>query len=142
MEIRNGPNFTSPIIGDKRCGSTLPDPIMSDGNELHLHFHSDETMTGHGFKMTVSGGKTTMETFIHKASNFVWTFNPSNLVKIFTVAVGQGVQSCEDELATKKCRRRQAKGKCDKIGTRRKCQKTCGFCGNDYMLSFLSKLGD
>ena len=63
MEISNGPNITFPSIGGKKCGNSLPSPIISDNNELHLHFHSDATTTGKGFKIKVlSFGKMSIGT--------------------------------------------------------------------------------
>jgi len=54
LEIRNGPNLTFPTIKGKICGNSKPSPVISEGNELHLHFHSDESTTGRGFQIDVS----------------------------------------------------------------------------------------
>ena len=53
MAIRNGPDETSPMIGRKRCGNNVPAPIISEGNELHLHLHSDYSVTSSGFEIKV-----------------------------------------------------------------------------------------
>ena len=57
MDVRNGPDATSPRIGERRCGSDLPGPIISEGNELYLHFHSDYSVSRSGFEIKVSKSK-------------------------------------------------------------------------------------
>ena len=53
LEIRDGKDESSPIIGEKLCGDDLPDQIISTKNELFLKFHSDNTNENVGFKIKV-----------------------------------------------------------------------------------------
>ena len=39
-----------------------------------------------------------------------------------------GLSACEDEQPQRKCAKKRAKGKCGKMGTQRKCVRTCGVC--------------
>ena len=53
LEIRDGGDENSPIIGEKLCGDNFPEQIISTSNELFLKFHSDETNENVGFKIKV-----------------------------------------------------------------------------------------
>ena len=44
--------FDGDIDLGKYCGSTLPDPILSFTNVATVHFHSDSTVNGEGFRVT------------------------------------------------------------------------------------------
>lgn len=50
LEIRNGRNSNSPLIG-KFCGSNLPRLITSHGNYIFLRFISDASMQNRGFEL-------------------------------------------------------------------------------------------
>ncbi|XP_050561143.1 cubilin-like [Spodoptera frugiperda] len=54
LEIRNGANENSPLIG-QYCGVFQSRRIVSLSNALHLHFHSDYYLTGSGFKIEWDG---------------------------------------------------------------------------------------
>ncbi|KAJ8727243.1 hypothetical protein PYW08_015640 [Mythimna loreyi] len=54
LEIRNGGNENSPLIG-QYCGVFQSKRIVSLSNALHLHFHSDFYLTGTGFKIEWDG---------------------------------------------------------------------------------------
>ncbi|GBP07549.1 Cubilin [Eumeta japonica] len=54
LEIRNGPSETSPLVG-RYCGTTIPKRIISFGNSLFLHFHSDYNIGGNGFNIEWDG---------------------------------------------------------------------------------------
>ncbi|KAJ8725267.1 hypothetical protein PYW07_016225 [Mythimna separata] len=54
LEIRNGGNDNSPLIG-QYCGVFQSKRIVSLSNALHLHFHSDFYLTGTGFKIEWDG---------------------------------------------------------------------------------------
>ena len=44
------------MLGDKLCGTDIPQPVVSSGNELYLEFHSDEFGAKKGFQLTVKEG--------------------------------------------------------------------------------------
>ncbi|KAJ8727242.1 hypothetical protein PYW08_015639 [Mythimna loreyi] len=54
LEIRNGGNENSPLIG-QYCGVFQSKRIVSLSNALHLYFHSDIYLTGTGFKIEWDG---------------------------------------------------------------------------------------
>ena len=60
LEIHDGPNETSPIIGKEMCGSQkdIPYLIKSTGNELFVSFHSDFNPTWHdqGYEIQIITG--------------------------------------------------------------------------------------
>ncbi|KAH8261248.1 hypothetical protein KR044_005812, partial [Drosophila immigrans] len=48
VEIRNGDQAEAPLIG-RYCGWTIPPRLLSYGNALYVHFHSDNLMEERGF---------------------------------------------------------------------------------------------
>ncbi|CAH0628596.1 unnamed protein product [Chrysodeixis includens] len=54
LEIRNGGNENSPLIG-QFCGEIKTKIILSLSNAMHLHFHSDFYLSGTGFKIEWDG---------------------------------------------------------------------------------------
>ncbi|KAM3968031.1 cubilin [Aphomia sociella] len=54
LEVRNGATVNAPLI-DKYCGHFNWKRIISTGNSLYLHFHSDFYMGGSGFKIEWDG---------------------------------------------------------------------------------------
>ena len=54
LEVRNGNNSKSPLIGTKFCGNKTPAPITSTGNEVYVKFSSDGSVTKLGFKIEVT----------------------------------------------------------------------------------------
>ena len=57
LEIRNGGNSYSPLIG-QFCGDTMPDTIKSFSNQLYLKFYSDSSRNGKGFEIEWDGTAT------------------------------------------------------------------------------------
>ncbi len=53
MTIRDGRNETSPIEG-KFCGAEIPPSLTTTGNQMRIHFHSDESTAEEGFSAIVS----------------------------------------------------------------------------------------
>jgi len=49
LEIRDGRAATSPLLGEKLCGTTVPNTIKSTGNTMFVKFHSDGSSTRKGF---------------------------------------------------------------------------------------------
>ena len=52
LEVSNGATRGRTNGVAKLCGSQLPDPITSTGNEMILRFHSDSSVALKGFKLT------------------------------------------------------------------------------------------
>lgn len=55
LELRKGTTPTSPLHA-KLCGSlnNIPNQITVAGSQLHLHFHSDDSIQQRGFEVTVT----------------------------------------------------------------------------------------
>ena len=51
LQIHDGRDSSSPIIGSKMCGSTIPNNIVSSENNLHLRFRSDHSVPEKGFNI-------------------------------------------------------------------------------------------
>ncbi|XP_037091349.1 CUB domain-containing protein 2-like [Pollicipes pollicipes] len=51
LEIRNGGSATAPLIG-KYCGTNMPRQISSHAHRLFLHFRSDGSLSGAGFRIS------------------------------------------------------------------------------------------
>ena len=51
LEVYNGATKELRNRVAKLCGSELPDPILSTGNEMILRFHSDFSVAYKGFKL-------------------------------------------------------------------------------------------
>ena len=51
VEIHDGMNENDPLIGNRLCGAKRPAPIVSSGNTLFMHFHSDNRGSAKGFKV-------------------------------------------------------------------------------------------
>ena len=59
VEIYDGGNSSSTLIGGKMCGHKLPPPILSSTNEILIKFKSDETEERSGYKIRMEAvGKT------------------------------------------------------------------------------------
>ena len=54
LEVRDGDDATSNVIGKKLCGSKLPSPIISSGNTMFIHFHTDSSLEYSGFKFRIA----------------------------------------------------------------------------------------
>ena len=57
LNIYDGPTSSSSLIGSKLCGETIPDSVESTGNTMHIHFHTDFSVTRSGFKIKAEIGK-------------------------------------------------------------------------------------
>ena len=53
VNIYDGRNATAPLI-HTLCGSDLPEDVTSSGNELFIHFQSDDTDRTRGFRIRYS----------------------------------------------------------------------------------------
>lgn len=51
-QLRNGPDGSAPALGDRLCGSSVPSVLQTTDNHLFIHFASDATIEGSGFKLT------------------------------------------------------------------------------------------
>ena len=53
LKVFDGPSSSSPPLSPEGnlCGSTIPEPILSTGNILHILFHSDSSTAKTGFKI-------------------------------------------------------------------------------------------
>ena len=49
--IYDGGSNTSPMLGNRYCGDSLPPSRISSSNQLFFHFRSDATRTATGFKL-------------------------------------------------------------------------------------------
>ncbi|XP_015810319.3 cubilin [Nothobranchius furzeri] len=52
LELRNGPDASSPLLRDRACGSSPPGPLQTTDNNLFVNFVSDASNEGSGFKLT------------------------------------------------------------------------------------------
>ncbi|XP_078582053.1 cubilin-like isoform X2 [Branchiostoma floridae x Branchiostoma japonicum] len=52
LEFRDGPNPTSPLIGNRLCSTVLPSTVYSTGSIVRVAFHTDYSVTGTGFLFT------------------------------------------------------------------------------------------
>lgn len=53
LEIRDGFGPTAPLVG-RFCGSSAPSDITLSGNQAYVIFHTDDSVTGSGFRMQYS----------------------------------------------------------------------------------------
>ena len=53
MLVRDGNSKEAPLIGDRLCGRSVPQPVIGSGDELYLEFHSDSRNAESGFKLIV-----------------------------------------------------------------------------------------
>ncbi|KAM6900418.1 cubilin [Xenentodon cancila] len=52
MELRNGPDGSAPVLGDRICGTSPPSLIQTTDSHLFIHFVSDVSNEATGFKLT------------------------------------------------------------------------------------------
>ena len=57
LEIRDGSDSSADLLSTRLCGEQLFAPITSTGNNLHIHFHTDGSVTKSGFQLKVKIGK-------------------------------------------------------------------------------------
>lgn len=51
-QVRNGPDGSSPLLGERLCGSSPPPLLQTTDNHLYIFFASDASNEGSGFKLT------------------------------------------------------------------------------------------
>ena len=58
LEVHDGDNPDSDVIGERLCGDDIPSPIESSGNSMTLVFHSDQYKypSEKGFKIITNQG--------------------------------------------------------------------------------------
>ncbi|KAM6953504.1 cubilin [Aplochiton taeniatus] len=52
VELRNGPDASAPSLGGRLCGTSPPSITQTTDSHLHVHFVSDASNEGSGFKLT------------------------------------------------------------------------------------------
>ena len=57
LEVRDGNSANSPMIGDRLCGYTIPDPMKSTGTSITFVFMSYDQGYGRGFRIITDLGK-------------------------------------------------------------------------------------
>ena len=57
LEVRDGENSSSRVIGSKLCGDITPYAIESTGPSMTLVFHTDSSLRRTGFKLIAELGK-------------------------------------------------------------------------------------
>ena len=57
LEIHDGNDSSSVMIGSRICGQELPMPIKSSGNNLFFRFVTDSEVQGNGFKIDIEIGE-------------------------------------------------------------------------------------
>uniref|UniRef100_A0A3B3TV83 CUB domain-containing protein n=1 Tax=Poecilia latipinna TaxID=48699 RepID=A0A3B3TV83_9TELE len=72
VEIRDGGYETSPLIG-KFCGSQRPPVVVSHSNRLWIRFHSDPSITSHGFIAHWDGTQTGTCLLYSLSVSFIYT---------------------------------------------------------------------
>ena len=56
LEVHDGENSDSELIGERLCNEYIPSPIESSGNSMTLVFHSDNYYNKRGFKIMARQG--------------------------------------------------------------------------------------
>lgn len=51
-QLRNGPDASSPLLGQRLCGTNPPPLLQTTDNHLFMHFVSDASNEANGFKLT------------------------------------------------------------------------------------------
>lgn len=51
VKVRNGPDGSAPLLGERLCGGTSPNPLQTTDNHLFISFVSDTSNEGSGFKL-------------------------------------------------------------------------------------------
>uniref|UniRef100_A0A8C5HD89 Cubilin n=1 Tax=Gouania willdenowi TaxID=441366 RepID=A0A8C5HD89_GOUWI len=51
LELRNGPDGSAPLLGQRICGSSPPTAVVTSDNQLHVQFVSDASNEASGFKL-------------------------------------------------------------------------------------------
>ncbi|XP_074549445.1 cubilin [Halichoeres trimaculatus] len=109
VELRNGPDVSSPVLGGRLCGSSPPSMLQTTDNHLFIRFISDASNEASGFKLTFEAHSQACGGFIELNDNdppgYITSPNypqnyPQNIdcVWVITVPNGELVQiDFEDE---------------------------------------------
>ncbi|XP_038578939.1 cubilin [Micropterus salmoides] len=103
LELRNGPDASSPLLGERLCGSSMPSLLQTTDSHLFIHFVSDASNEACGFKMTFEAHSQACGGFIELNDNdppgYITSPNyplnyPQNIdcVWVVTVPNGEAVQ--------------------------------------------------
>uniref|UniRef100_A0A3Q3MXM2 Cubilin n=1 Tax=Mastacembelus armatus TaxID=205130 RepID=A0A3Q3MXM2_9TELE len=109
LELKNGPDASSPPLVGRLCGSTPPSLLQTSDNHLFIHFVSDASNEGSGFKLTFEAHSQACGGFIElndddppgyiTSPNYPQNY-PQNIdcIWVITVPNGEAVQiDFEDE---------------------------------------------
>uniref|UniRef100_A0A3B5AXX3 Cubilin n=1 Tax=Stegastes partitus TaxID=144197 RepID=A0A3B5AXX3_9TELE len=102
-QLRNGPDGSSPPLGQRICGSSPPSPLQTTDNHLFIHFVTDARDEASGFKLTFEAHSQACGGFIELSDNdppgYITSPNypqnyPQNIdcVWVITVPNGEAVQ--------------------------------------------------
>ncbi|XP_070708966.1 cubilin [Pempheris klunzingeri] len=109
LELKNGPDNSSPLLGGRLCGSSPPSLLQTTDNHLFIHFVSDASNEASGFKLTFEAHSQACGGFIELNDNdppgYITSPNypqnyPQNIdcIWVITVPNGEAVQiDFEDE---------------------------------------------
>ncbi|XP_068160694.1 cubilin [Antennarius striatus] len=109
LELRNGPDSSSPPLRERVCGSSPPSVLQTTDNHLFVHFVSDTTNEASGFKLTFEAHSLACGGFIEMIDSdppgYITSPNypqnyPQNIdcIWVITVPNGEAVQiDFEDE---------------------------------------------
>ncbi|CAG5895667.1 unnamed protein product [Menidia menidia] len=109
LEVRNGPDDSSPLLGERICGSSPPSMIQTTDSDMYIKFVSDASNEANGFKLTFEAHSTACGGFIELNDNdppgYITSPNypqnyPQNIdcIWVITVPNGEAVQiDFEDE---------------------------------------------
>ncbi len=64
------------LDGLRVCGSSLPPPYISSQDHVWIHFHSDDSLTGKGFRLSYITGEAVLCVLMFSA----WGFEPTTSV--------------------------------------------------------------
>ncbi|EDV28197.1 uncharacterized protein TRIADDRAFT_53561 [Trichoplax adhaerens] len=77
VEIRSGLNSSAPLVG-KFCGNNSIGEIISSGNSMYIHFHSDQSTEASGFAAQYTSGLGCNQDFNTENGTFQSPGYPSN----------------------------------------------------------------
>ncbi|XP_034427678.1 cubilin [Hippoglossus hippoglossus] len=109
LELRNGPDGSSPLLGQRLCGTSPPSLLQTTDNHLFIHFMSDASNEASGFKLIFEAHSQACGGFIKLNDNdppgYISSPNypqnyPQNIdcIWVITVPNGEAVQiDFEDE---------------------------------------------
>ncbi|XP_028288640.1 cubilin [Parambassis ranga] len=69
LELRNGPDASSPLLGGRICGSSPPALLQTTDNHLFIFFHTDSNNEANGFKLTFEAHSQACGGFIELNNN-------------------------------------------------------------------------